>query len=215
VETLGDWETYKATWSRKHRQKMAWAMRQLARQGNVRLELLSHLPPPDVGRHLRRGWEIEDRSWKGTLGTSVLHTPGMEEFYCRQAELLAEREQLELAFLRCGDQTPAFCFGQTAKGVFHSVKTAYDPSFADFSPGQVLRYLLLEHFFHQPDRAAFDFLGPVTPAHAVWRPALYTIARWAVAPRGGLGKWALRGYELWRTDSSTPPQIVPSAAVPQ
>jgi len=198
VEIHGDWEEYQARWSRKHRQKMAWSLRRLARQGEVRLELLSRLPPEDVGRRLHGGWEIEDRSWKGVSGTSVLRTPGMEEFYRRQAELLAQRGQLELAFLRCGDRVLAFCYGQTAKGVFHSAKIAYDPAFAAFSPGQVLRYLLLERFFHEPGRAALDFLGPMTGAHAAWRPALTTVARWAAAPLDGWGKWALRGYEAWR-----------------
>ncbi|MBN2578702.1 MAG: GNAT family N-acetyltransferase [Pirellulales bacterium] len=199
VEVRGDWEAYQARWSRKHRQKMAWALRQLARQGQLRLELLSRLPPEDVGRCLHCGWEIEDRSWKGKSGTSVLRTPGMEGFYRRQAELLAERGQLELAFLRGGDRVLAFCFGQTAKGVFHSVKTAYDPVWAAYSPGQVLRYLLLERFFREPERRAFDFLGPMTAAHAAWRPAQTTVARWIAAPWGGWGKWALQGYEFWRS----------------
>ena len=38
---------------------------------------------------LRRGFEIEDRGWKATEGTSVLRTPRVFDFFYRQAEQLA------------------------------------------------------------------------------------------------------------------------------
>ena len=111
----------------------------------------------------------------------MISVPGMSEFFIRQAQQLAAWGQLELAFLECDGRPIAFCYGQNAKGVFHSAKIGYDPQFARYSPGQLLRYFLLERFYTEPGRVAIDFLGPMTESHAHWRPETYTVARFAVA----------------------------------
>jgi CelD/BcsL family acetyltransferase involved in cellulose biosynthesis len=194
----GDWSAYKARWSRKHRQKMAWAGRRLAERGQVRLVVQSRLAPDEVAAWMRRGFEIEDRSWKGVAGSSVLRTPGLADFFTRQAEQAARWGQLELVFLECGDRPAAFCYGLSAKGVFHSMKVGYDREFAEQVPGQLLRYHLLDRFFAEVGRKALDFQGPINEAHAAWLPERYTIGRLAVAPRGFVGRLAVRAYrDLW------------------
>jgi CelD/BcsL family acetyltransferase involved in cellulose biosynthesis len=197
VRIDGDWEACQARWSRKHRQHMAWSARHLARQGDVRLVLLSQLAPDETDLWMQRALEIENLGWKGQGGGSVASVPGMSEFFIRQARQLAAWGQLELAFLQCGGQPIAFCYGQSAKGVFHSAKVGYDPRYARFSPGQLLRYFLLERFYTEPGRAAIDFLGPMTESHAHWRPDTYTVARFAVA-LSPLGRMALWAYKMKR-----------------
>jgi CelD/BcsL family acetyltransferase involved in cellulose biosynthesis len=200
LEIAGNWADYKSRWSRKHRQKMAWAARRLAKRGDVRLVVAAELAPGDAAAWMRRGFAVEDRGWKGAAGTSVLRTPGMAEFFIRQAETAARWGQLELVFLECGGRPAAFCYGLTAKGVFHSMKVGYDPAFDECAPGQLLRYFLLERFFAEPWRAALDFQGPMTEAHAAWRPRCYTVNRLVVAPGRLLGAVAVGAYEhLWPT----------------
>lgn len=195
-----DWQAYKMRWSRRHRQQMARYARRLSQEGHVQLVMHSQLPPEQVEALMRRGFEVEDRSWKGVAGTSVLRSPGMFDFFCRQAEQLARWGQLELAFLECGSHPIAFAYGLTAKGVYHSYKTGYDPRYATYSPGQLLRYYLFEHFFSQPQRRAIDYMAP-TDAHRKWRPTIYAAGRLILAPRGLLGRTALRAYKcchlLW------------------
>ena len=89
VEIDHDWPAYKARWSRKHRQKMAWSLRRLAARGKMRLAVYSPSAPDEAAAMMRPCFEIEDRGWKGAAGTSVLRTPGMAEFFTRQAELAA------------------------------------------------------------------------------------------------------------------------------
>lgn len=194
VPIVGDWSAYKARWSRKHRQKMAWAARRLARQGDVRLVLHSQLAPDQVTTQMHRAFELEDHGWKGTAGTSVLQSLGMPDFFLRQAQQAALWGQLELAFLECGDRTAAFAYGLTAKGVFHSLKISYAPEFAEVSPGQLLRYYLLERFFAEPGRKALDFQGPMTESHAAWLPENYTVGRMAVATGPLPGRLAVGTY---------------------
>ena len=86
VEVDGhDWPAYKGRWSRKHRQQMAQALRRLADRGEVRLSVGSQLAPDEVAAWMQRGFEVEDRSWKGGGGQfrapqpghgRVLHPPG-------------------------------------------------------------------------------------------------------------------------------------------
>jgi hypothetical protein len=195
-----DWPAYKARWPRKHRQQMAQAARRLAQEGEVRLAVHSQLSPDDVASPMQQCFEIEDRSWKGAAGGSVLRTPGMAEFFLRQARQAAQWGQLDLAMLHCGDRPVAFSYGLSAKGVFHSLKTGYDPDFARQHPGQLMRYYLLEQLFADPTRKWLDFLGEMTESHAAWLPQCYTVGRLAVAPRGGLGRLAVWGYKnvWWR-----------------
>ncbi len=198
VEIDHDWPAYKARWSRKHRQKMAQAARRLGERGNVRLDVRSRLAPHEVETAMRQCFEIEDRGWKGEAGTSVLRTPGMAGFYVRQAEQAARWGQLEIVTLHCGGRPAAFSYGLSAKGVFHSIKVGYDPEYAEYHPGQLLRYYLLERFFADPERKALDFQGPMTEAHAAWQPERYAVGRVAVAPRGLAGRLAVLAYKhVW------------------
>jgi CelD/BcsL family acetyltransferase involved in cellulose biosynthesis len=193
-----DWPAYRSRWSRKHRQHMAQAARRFAELGDVRLVIHTQLASADVATVMQQCFAIEDRSWKGAAGSSVLRTPGMAEFYVRQAEQAAWWGQLEVVMLYCGERAMAFSYGLSAKGIFHSIKVSYDPLCARYHPGQLLRYYMLERFFADPARRAVDFQGPMTDAHAAWLPERYTVGRLAIAPGGLAGRLAVRGYRnIW------------------
>jgi len=205
IEIGLDWDACRMRWSRKHRQQMARHVRQLDRRGDLQLVMMARLAPSEVEPWMRAGFKIEDRSWKGEAGTSVLSTPEMFDFFVRQAEQLADWGHLELAFLRSGGHPIAFGYGMAAKGVYHSCKIGYDPVYADYSPGQLLRYCMLEQFHQDPTRRVLDCRGPMTRAHANWRPVPYTVGRLAVAPRRLLGRAALDAYRrLWPKRQALP-----------
>ncbi len=190
-----DWPAALARLSRKHRQRVASAMRKLAVRGEVGFEPYRHLAADQVEPLLQRALAIEDRGWKGAAGTSILRTPGAAEFMRRQARAQAADEQLWLAFLRCGERDVAFCYGLYAKGVLHSFKIGYDAEFAALSPGHLLYNHLLQTLHADQAVIAVDHSGPLTEYHASWRPGSYTLARLAFAPRGKLlGQAAIWSY---------------------
>jgi hypothetical protein len=166
--------------------------------GEEFINVLADFGPGEAAHGMRRGLEIENLGWKGAAGSSVLQTSAMETFFLQQAELLSQEKQLELAFLESAGRPIAFAYGQAAKGVFHSAKIGYDPAFAEYSPGQLLRYFLLERFFHESGRTALDFLGPLTASHAAWHPQTYAVARLAASLGRATGKIAVAAYAHWR-----------------
>jgi CelD/BcsL family acetyltransferase involved in cellulose biosynthesis len=190
-----DWEACKRRWSKNHRRKMTKRLRQLTSQGDVRLEMQAQLPPQQVRPWIQRGFEVEDRSWKGEAGTSVLRAPGMFDLFVRQAELAAKWGQLELAFLELKGRPIAFRYGWNAKGIYHSCKVGYDAQYAAYSPGQLLMYSMLQKFHGGPERRAIDCMGPISDATSKWRPTRYIEGRVVVALGPIVGRAALGVYQ--------------------
>jgi len=198
IELDGDWPAQQRRWSRAHRRKMHSRMERLAARGDVTLDFLDRLPPQETSAPLHEAMRVEDAGWKGAGGTSILHAPEIHHFFLCHARLLALWNQLALAILRCGGRAIAFSYGMAAKGVFHSLKVGYDPEFAAYSPGQLLRCRLIERLCGDPAWRGLDFVGPMSEAQAHWRPRAYPVGRLMVAPRGWIPRLTLWAYRRWR-----------------
>ncbi len=196
IDIAGSWEAYRATWSRNHRQSLARMRRKLeADHGPIQLRRLHPTSPDEIAALLQTGFAIEHRSWKGAAGSSVLRTPGMLSYLTQQATLLAERGQLEIAFLDVADRPLAFMYGWKAKHVFHAFKAGYDEAFASYSPGQLLFHDLLEDFFRTGEYRVFDCIGPVNSATARWQTSDYAAGRVVIAPPRWMGQAAFFAYK--------------------
>ena len=198
LEIGGDWKAYKASLSRSHRQAMTKASRRLEKAGRVQLDLRCELGGDELPELLCHGFEVEDRSWKGQTGSSVLRAAGMFDYFLNQARQLAVWQQLVLVWLRLDGHPIAFLYAYMAKNVLHAFKIGYDQQYAVYSPGQLLFYYLLERLHYDGQCRALDFMGPLTEAASRWRPASYSTGRVAVAAGGLLARAALWGYRrLW------------------
>lgn len=196
VDIEGSWETYRATWSRNHRQNLARARRKLvADHGPLTLRHLRPQASDAIEALVAEGFAIEDRSWKGIAGSSVVRSPGMLAFFIEQAKLLAARDQLEIAFLDLADRPIAFMYAWDAKRVFHAFKAGYDEAFAAYSPGQLLIHDLLESMFATKSHTVFDCVGPATPATERWQTSDYEAGRIVIASRHLLGQTAFLAYK--------------------
>jgi hypothetical protein len=214
IEIAHDWDAFTKNLSRSHRQSTHKAERRLSGLGDLHLDLLSQLAPEEVQPWLEKVFVVENSSWKGAASSSVLSSPGMSDFYLRQARQLAEWEQLEIAILRLEDHPIASLFGFSAKGIFYAHKIGYDPKFAQYSPGQVMFWKILERLHRQGGWKAFDCIGPITEATSRWRPNTYTIGRLAIAPRKLVGRLALQAYRcLWQTKTTRPSGLSESEAL--
>jgi len=190
VKIAGSWEDYEASRSRNHRQQMRKLLRRLREQGELELRIVSPHEGDEIEPLLRRGFEVEDRSWKGKAGTSVLRHDDVLSFFCRQAAALAKQDHLRLVFLELAGRPIAFEYGWLAKGTYFSPKVGYDAEFSQFSPGQLLRYELLRHFYESAEVILVDFWGPITPATARWTTHSYPVVDAMMVPYGTPGRLA-------------------------
>ncbi|HUY37143.1 MAG TPA: GNAT family N-acetyltransferase [Pirellulales bacterium] len=197
----GDWERYKDRWTGGHRRQMRKALDRACEDGPLEVKVYDRLASDQLDQALRRGFAIEHRSWKGPAGTSVLRAPGMFELYRRQARQLAEWGQLRLAFLEHAGREIAFEYGFRAKRTYFSAKVGYDPAFADYRPGQLLRLLLFQRFHDERDVTRVDFWGPLSQATSPWSDSVYPVGRMVVAPRRLAGRLSFQAFRLLRASA--------------
>ena len=98
----------------------------------------------------------------------MLRCPEAFEFFCRQARALAAGGNIELVYLRHADTIIAFEYGLSGKGWYMPLKIGYDEQHSQFSPGHLIRGLVLEEFHRDPTRCAIDFGGPLAEATVKW-----------------------------------------------
>lgn len=197
VRFEGDFSAYWASRSSHLQKKVRKGLRQLEKLGKVEIRILQEATPLQWAGALERAWRIEDASWKGQAGTSVLQTPGMADFYHKQTQILAGWHSARLAFLEVAGRAVAFLYGWEAKNVVQVLKIGYDPEFARFSPGHLLWYLWLQNLANQNPSVTVDFLGPLTEGTRPWATEKYPIGRIIVAITTW-GKWIMAGYQLYR-----------------
>lgn len=175
VRIQGSWENYMASRSRNHRQQVRKHLRRICEQGELALKIVKPRESTEIEELLRRGFEVEDHSWKGDAGTSVLRNPEIFQFFCQQAEALSRLDHLWLVFLEFDGKPIAFEYGWHAKDTYFSPKVGYDEAFARFSPGQLLRHELLKQFHESPGPSLVNYWGPLTPATERWTTHCYTV----------------------------------------
>jgi len=201
----GNVEAYLGSRSKHLRRSLRKDARRLEEKAPLEFCLEQRFTPELVQQRLREVFTIEDRSWKGAAGGSVLRQGAMFEFYRQQALRLADWGELRLGRLRHAGRTIAFDLGWMGKGVYHSYKVSYDPDYRRFGPGHLLHERLVRALADQGDLRAIDFQGPQTEALAAWSTHSYPIARLVIAPRrhGGRALWVAyhvlaRAVRLWR-----------------
>lgn len=68
------------------------------------------------------------------------------------------RGQVRGYLLFHGDKPIAYIAGRERDGIFYDELIGYDPAYRDFSPGNILQYLVLESVFADKDLALWDFM---------------------------------------------------------
>ena len=197
VEIGDDWDRYLQSLKGDHRRSRLRYARKLDEAGGATLRV--ETPGPDeVEELLRRGFEVEDRSWKGAAGTSVLRTAGMFDHYLAEARQIAHWGQLELVFLEHRGRPIAFDYGWRSRGTHFTPKLGYDDAFRRFGPGQTLLMHLLERLHADADCKLLDFWGPLADWHNGWATRTYQTGRLAVVVSAGISPVLFRTFVRWQ-----------------
>lgn len=187
------WQQTEAKWSSKFRRRLRKAKRQLEENGPLRMEVLRPRCEEELVTPLMTCLELEDAGWKGRDGTSIIRSPGIQDFVLAQARQLAEWGHIEIVMLMQDEQLLAYQYAWQAKDAYHGFKIAYDERYAKFGPGHLLMYMLLEQLVARPECRGVDCMGPVNDAVRRWQPELRPVGRLVFAP-GPVGRVFLSAY---------------------
>ena len=194
VELASDWGTYDRSRDGDARRSRNRYARMMERDGGANLEVVSHFEPRELERLLRLGFKIEDRSWKGEEGSSVLKQPGLFDFTLRQARHYADRDDLRLVFLKLAGEPIAFTYQYRSKGTQFCEKLGYDQRFRRYGPGRQMIMRLLQDLHEDPECRVLDFAGRLMDWNAEWATRSHPVGRIIAAPRGVMGRMLLEGY---------------------
>jgi CelD/BcsL family acetyltransferase involved in cellulose biosynthesis len=138
-------------------------------------------------------YELEAKSWKGDEGTAIAMRPVVKDFYDRLVSRAAP--DVRIPVLRvAGRPVAAQVILNHGRSLF-MLKTAYDPDFRAYSPGQLLTARVLrdgiEHGFE-----ALDFLAANMAWKSDWSPRIrrhYRLMLFAPTFSGRYAYWTRYG----------------------
>jgi CelD/BcsL family acetyltransferase involved in cellulose biosynthesis len=129
---------------------------------------------------------LEARQWKGAAGTAIASDPRTERWIrllCREA---AATGSLRLVTLRLDGRLIAFAIGLNGPRANHSLKSGFDPDFADYSPGHLVTAAEIDRAIADGVER-FEFLGGMEPYKRAWTDDADELVSVALVPRGARG----------------------------
>jgi len=151
------WDKFFNSLAGKHRANLRNRIKRLSGIGPVKVETI--FSSEELPAAVEAGLRIEAAAWKGAAGTAISSDPDVSRFYSTLALRAAERGWMQLHFLRAGSQRVAFDYSLAYKNRIHLLKLGYDPSYAPYSPSNLLLFMLLQDLFARDDVREYDFLG--------------------------------------------------------
>lgn len=195
VDVLHDWDAYQKSWSRNHRSAIKRTRNKLNAEGDVTIERIRKPSDDELHSLLEKCFAIEDRSWKGSEGTSILKSDGLRDYYHQEAKLMRDAGMLDLWLLQLDGEPIAFEYCHFSKGVCLSHKISFDPQWEKYSPGRLLRYFQLQQYHEDPACVELDTLGVLCEAKAKWITRRYRSSRLYL----GMGIGASAAINGWKT----------------
>jgi CelD/BcsL family acetyltransferase involved in cellulose biosynthesis len=165
VPIEGDWEAYRDGLAKKLGSELRRRRRRLEEAGRFSFEVVDG--SEGLPALLDEGFAVEAAGWKGARDLAIRSRPETLSFYRAVARWAAERGWLRLAFLRLDGRPFAFDFCIEDNGIHYLLKTGYDPDYARFAPGMILRYEMLARAFSIGLRS-YEFLGADEPWKLEW-----------------------------------------------
>jgi CelD/BcsL family acetyltransferase involved in cellulose biosynthesis len=149
----------------KHRGNLRNRFKRLKGIASVDIETITS--DEKLADALDAGLRLEAAGWKGKSHTAISCDPDTSRFYSMLARRAAERGWILLNFLRAGSKRIAFDYCLSYKNRIHRLKSGYDPSYARYSPSNLLSCLVLRNAFKQ-GLTEYDFLGGVEDWKLKW-----------------------------------------------
>lgn len=128
--------------SSKFRANLRQALKKCGEE-SIEFERVFASKPDEVESVYDRIVAIEERSWKGQVGSGILDS-GMNLFYRIMLPRLARRGALRVLFAKQGTRDLGFVFGGLLGTTYRGLQLSFDTDFQSVSLGNVLQYKIIE-----------------------------------------------------------------------
>ncbi|MDQ1830153.1 GNAT family N-acetyltransferase [Massilia scottii] len=164
----------------------------------------------DIVAAVDRYAALEGAGWKGRNGTAVGSTPAQHQFYRDLMQRAALDGHAFVSELWFGDTLAASRLILRRNGVYVILKTSYDESFADYSPGRLLLRDVIEQAFAADPGGAIEFYTDADQNQLEWATAQRwiqhrTLYRWNVAEALTVS------LRAWRSNPQSPDGLLVEA----
>ncbi len=137
---IGDsWQAFLATKSRNFRRTIKRKEQKMQADGGFEV---SHIRSPTAQDLDDTVVKLSTASWQGHQGFAVASTPAGRAFY-QKISADSTEFTVELCVLRRAGNCIAYLLGAIQDDTYHALDTAFDPSFAEHSPGLVVHFEVL------------------------------------------------------------------------
>ncbi|NHZ63527.1 GNAT family N-acetyltransferase [Massilia genomosp. 1] len=129
---------------------------------------------------------LESAGWKGRSGTAVGATPAQQQFYRDLLRGAAVDGHALVCELWLDDKLAASRLILRQNGMYVMLKTSYDESFAEYSPGRLLLRGVIDHAFEADPGGAIEFYTDADHNLLEWASSQRwirhrTLYRWSAA----------------------------------
>jgi CelD/BcsL family acetyltransferase involved in cellulose biosynthesis len=159
------WDGYLARLSSKERTKVRYYSRRLGRIYSVRF--FKCVSTESLSYGLEALFDLHQKRWRMRSEPGTFTPAARRQFYYRVARSFLERKWLELWLLELNGKPVAAQFGFRYRDTVHSLQEGFDPDYATYKVGYVLRSHVLERLISQGVRR-YDFLAGQDPSKERW-----------------------------------------------
>ncbi|MFO0727457.1 MAG: GNAT family N-acetyltransferase [Myxococcota bacterium] len=159
-------EDPEARLSAKRRSDLRRFRKRAQAEGKVELAVRSPTVA-ELGPLLEEALSIEDHSWKGRAGSSVLKDSHRGAFFHNYARAAARAGSLRIALLHIGGAPAAMQIAVEDHDRLSLLKIGYDERFQSCSPGTLLMLEAIR-YASQHGLSGVDFLGSEAPWTRMW-----------------------------------------------
>ena len=171
-----DWDTFLRSLSSSRRYDFRRKRKCLEKSGIVTTRFVSPRPA-ELPALLQQAMLVEDRSWKGREGSSLLKKPMLQAFFQRYLGKACAEGIVRLCYIDIDDRPISMHIALQSYQTFWVLKLGYDAALAKCSPGAQLAMDTIEYSVRQ-GLAHYEFLGSEEAWQQAWpieRHPYYTV----------------------------------------
>jgi CelD/BcsL family acetyltransferase involved in cellulose biosynthesis len=157
LPTTGNFDDFRSSLRKSFRTNLTTASNRLSHYKDVHYEFFDGERARPAG--LERFMKVEEANWKGQVGSAIIQSADLIDFYSQLAKRLAGRWWLEWHFLEAEGKTIAGNLAIRCCRTLFIWKLGYDEDYAKCSPGTMLFEQVVKRAFESSEIDKIDLIS--------------------------------------------------------